>query len=313
MILTVTLNAAMDKRYVIDSNNYNSTNRVKEIENTAGGKGLNVSRVLKLSGNDTIATGFVGGNIGNFILEELNKEDIKNDFIKVKDESRCCINLINLSDMSQTEYLEPGFTLKSDDVMAFKAKFIKLLDHVNVVTMSGSAPKGVAKDIYKELVEIANKKNKKVILDVSGDYLKNGILAKPYAIKPNIFELETLVGKKISSFKELEEAAKDILNQGVEIVIVSCGKDGIYLFEKDNYMFAKAPKITLKNATGSGDSSVAGFSSGIDKELSIEESLKLAVAFGSANASEEKTGFVRVEIISKLLKEIEITKDNHFN
>ena len=119
MILTVTLNASMDKRYVIKENNYGGTNRLIESENTAGGKGLNVSRVLKLSGNDLIATGFVGGNIGNFIVEELNKNDIKNDFVKVKDESRCCINLINLSDMSQTEYLEPGFTLSKEDILSF--------------------------------------------------------------------------------------------------------------------------------------------------------------------------------------------------
>ena len=226
--------------------------------------------------------------------------------MKVKDESRCCINLINLSDMSQTEYLEPGFTLSKEDILSFKAKFSDLLDEVDVVTMSGSAPKGVDKNIYRELIEICNKKNKKVILDVSGDYLRNGIEAKPFAIKPNQYELESLVGHIISGLDELKQAANYILSKGVKVVLVSCGAKGIYAFMDKMCLLAKAPKINLKNAIGSGDSSVAGFASAINKGLSIEEALKMAVAFGSANACEDKTGYIQMEVVNKLLQEIEI-------
>ncbi len=305
MILTVTLNASMDKKYVIDKIEYDEVNRIKEVENSAGGKGLNVSRVLKITGSNVIATGFVGGHIGDYIIDSLNKYEIKNDFVKVKDESRCCINLINLSDMSQTEYLEPGFILDEDDINRFIEKYNSLLDLSDIVILSGSAPKGAPKDIYKTLVEIANNKNKKTILDVSGEYLKYGILAKPYAIKPNKKELEDLVQKKINNFDDLKEIANTIILKGIDVCLVSCGAEGIYAFTKEETYFKKAPKINLKNATGSGDSSVAGFASGLEQNLSIDESLKLAVAYGSANAMEDKTGFVSPEVIEELLKKIE--------
>ena len=228
MILTVTLNAAIDKRYVVEGYQVGEVNRVKECAYTPGGKGLNVSRIIDFCGEEVLATGFAGGFNGAYVEDMLKKDGIQSRFTKTQAETRSCINIL-AEDESSTEYLEPGAPVSEKEVEQFLKDFDQIIDESDVITMSGSVPAGVPKDIYATLVKMIKNKGKKVILDTSGDYLKEGIKAGPTMVKPNDEELEALLGIKIENRYQTIDAAKEMREKyGIEYVVVSLGrKSGI--------------------------------------------------------------------------------------
>ena len=268
MILTVTLNAAIDKRYVVDDFKIGEVNRVRQCTYVPGGKGLNVSKPASIYGAEVVATGFVGGHAGNYIEEALKPFGIKGDFYHVDAESRSCINIWDEVNHVQTEFLEPGFTLTEEDFQGFEEKFRKLVKDANVVSMSGSVPKGLDGTAYQRLVRIVKEAGKPVILDTSGKLLKMGIEACPTLIKPNIDEIRMLTGKQCDNIQDIIEAAKTIHEKGVEIVAVSLGADGSLAVGKDGIFRAVVPKIDAVNTVGCGDSMIAGFALGLSQGLS---------------------------------------------
>ena len=189
MILTVTLNAAIDKRYVVESLQPGSVSRVKECTYSAGGKGLNVSRVAAITGEDVTATGFAGGHAGNYIIEALDGLNIKSDFVHISGESRSCINIYDETNHTQTELLEPGVFITDANEEDMLKKYLKLIDTCSVVAISGSVPKGMDSSLYQKMISIAKEHNKKVILDTSGTLLEETLKAKPKMIKPNMDEI----------------------------------------------------------------------------------------------------------------------------
>lgn len=168
MILTVNLNAAIDKRYVVDDFKVGEVNRVRECTYVPGGKGLNVSKPASIYGAEVVATGFVGGHAGNYIEAALKPFGIKSAFYHVDAESRSCINIWDEVNHVQTEFLEPGFTLTEADFEGFEKKFRQLVKDASVVAMSGSVPKGLDGSAYQRLVKIVKDAGKPVILDTSG-------------------------------------------------------------------------------------------------------------------------------------------------
>ena len=156
MILTVTLNAAIDKRYVVEGYQVGEVNRVKECTYTPGGKGLNVSKPASIAGAEVVATGFVGGHAGNYI-----------ELYHLAEESRSCINIWDEVNHVQTEFLEPGFTVSEEEFKGFEKHFTELVKKADVVAMSGSVPKGLDGTAYQRLVRICKEAGKKVILDTS--------------------------------------------------------------------------------------------------------------------------------------------------
>ena len=192
MILTVTLNAAIDKRYVVEGARVGEVNRVKECAYTPGGKGLNVSKPAAVAGARVVATGFVGGHAGAYIEDSLKPFGIEAAFYHMKEESRSCINIWDTVNKVQTEYLEPGFTVSEEDFEGFLKKFRELVTGADVVTMSGSVPKGLDETAYQRLVGIVKDAGKKVILDTSGKLLAEGIKSGPTMIKPNIDAVNTV-------------------------------------------------------------------------------------------------------------------------
>ena len=283
MILTVTLNAAIDKRYVVDDFKIGEVNRVRQCSYVPGGKGLNVSKPASIYGAEVVATGFVGGHAGNYIEEALKPFGIKGDFYHVDAESRSCINIWDEVNHVQTEFLEPGFTLTEEDFQGFEEKF-------------------------RELVRIVKEAGKPVILDTSGKLLKMGIEACPTLIKPNIDEIRMLTGKQCDNIQDIIEAAKTIHEKGVEIVAVSLGADGSLAVGKDGIFRAVVPKIDAVNTVGCGDSMIAGFALGLSQGLSLEETLRSASAISAASAMREETGFFVMEDMEKLLPLIKIKK-----
>ena len=308
MILTVTLNAAIDKRYVVEGFRTGEVNRVKACTYVPGGKGLNVSKPASIYGAEVVATGFAGGHAGAYIEDALKPFGIRSAFYHVDAESRSCINIWDEVNQVQTEFLEPGFTLTEEDFAGFEAKFRQLVQEAKVVAMSGSVPKGLDGTAYQRLVKIVKDAGIPVILDTSGKLLEMGIEAIPTMIKPNIDEIRMLTGKRCDDISEIIEAARTIHERGVKIVAVSLGADGSLAVGDDGIFRARVPKIDAVNTVGCGDSMIAGFALGLSKGLPLEETLRLASAISAAAAMREETGFFVMEDMEKLLPQIEITR-----
>ncbi len=308
MILTVTLNAAIDKRYVVERFQVGEVNRVKECTYTPGGKGLNVSKPASIAGGVVVATGFVGGHAGNYIEEELKPYGIQSAFYHMKEESRSCINIWDETEKVQTEFLEPGFTVGQEDFEAFLIHFVTLVKDADVVTISGSVPKGLDGNAYQQMVELVKREGKKVILDTSGALLTAGIQAKPTMIKPNIDEIRMLTGSHCDDLAEMIEAAKEIQQSGVEIVVVSLGGDGSIVVCDEGVYRALVPKIDAVNTVGCGDSMLAGFALGLSQGLPVAETLRQASAISAAAALREETGFFVMEDMERILPQVEIIK-----
>lgn len=308
MILTVTLNAAIDKRYVVAGAKTGEVNRVLECTYTPGGKGLNVSKPAAIAGAKVVATGFVGGHAGSYIVDELKKMGIESAFHHLQDESRSCINIWDEENKVQTEYLEPGFIVTPEEFEGFYARFKELLEEASVVAISGSVPKGLDGCAYQKLVSTVKEAGKKVILDTSGELLRMGIKAKPTMVKPNIDEIRMLTKTKCSTREELIKAAIMIHDQGVNIVAISLGAEGSVVVCDEGIYRAVVPKIDAVNTVGCGDSMIAGFALGFEEGLNIEETLRKASAISAAAALREETGYYKAEDMEKLLPQIQIEK-----
>lgn len=290
MIVSVTLNASIDKRYVVEGFKKGEVNRVKECSYTPGGKGLNVAKPLAILGAKVVATGFVGGFAGKYIESEVEKLGIRSAFYHLEAESRSCINIWDEEAKEQTEFLEPGFTVDKKEAAGFLPEFEKIIDKASVVTMSGSVPKGIPVSYYRELIKIVKDKGKPVILDTSGELLVEGIKEKPTMIKPNIDEIRMLTGKECKDESEILEAAKALHNSGIKVVVVSLGAKGSLMSCDEGDFKAVVPKIDAVNTVGCGDSMIAGFAKAMEDGLSMKEAMKYASAVSAASAMCEYTG-----------------------
>ncbi|MFJ8244868.1 1-phosphofructokinase [Peribacillus asahii] len=305
MITTVTLNVAIDKSYVIDELKKGEVMRVCTCSKTPGGKGLNVARVINLCGEEVVATGFIGGYSGAYIESLLQEQGITYDFARTTSETRTCINVLD-SEGNSTEFLEPGEPVTQPELNDFLDKFTQMITESDVITISGSVPKGINTDIYARLVSMVKAKGKKVILDSSGDLLKEGIKACPTMIKPNRDEVQALLNCPIDNWDELINSAKKLQNMGIEYVVISLGADGALVVTKDAVYHGKPPRIQPVNTVGSGDSMVAAFAVGLTRGYSIEKLLRYAIAVSTANTLTMTTGSFKVEDMKELYDQVSI-------
>lgn len=306
MITTITLNAAIDKAYYMDDKIENGkVMRVTSVKNTAGGKGLNVARIVNLCGEEVLASGLVGGYNGKYLESLLDQDGIRHDFDHIEGETRSCINILD-DVFGSTEYLEPGCGVTEDEERKFLKRFPKIIEKSSVVTISGSAPKGMSKEIYKFMISIAKDAKKQVILDTSGELLERGLEACPTIVKPNKDEMEMLFHTKIQSMDDVVENAKKILARGISYVVASLGRDGAMLLGKEGIFLGKPPKIKAVNTVGCGDSMVGALAVAFHRNYSLEKSLRFAVAIASANALSPNTGNFDPQVYKKLIQDVEI-------
>jgi len=308
MILTVTLNTSIDKLYMLDRLEPYTVMRVRKVNNTAGGKGLNVSRIAALSGETVTAMGFVGGFNGQFFESLITQPNIRKAFTHVRSETRCCINGWDHERKMSTEYLEPGAPVSEDEVRTFVADFKRELQTAQVVTISGSMPAGVPPDFYFSLIDMCKAAGIPVLLDTSGDTLRLAVQAGPTLIKPNTDELRQLLSKDASSRDEIVAAARDLHLHGIAYVVVSLGADGALMVCKEGVFQGVPPHIEPVNTVGCGDSMIGGFAIGFARGWSAEVSLKYAVAVSAANALCMGTGSYDPQDLESLLNKVVIQK-----
>lgn len=307
MILTVTLNPAVDKTYTTGSLMLGQVNRMRTVNNIAGGKGINVAKILRQYGYPVMAAGFLGGYTGEFIHSYMQEVGTECRFTKVAGETRTSINVI-AEDGYITEMLEPGPVISGLELETLIETYAKALDECELVVLSGSVAKGIAADVYRRLIALGNEKGKRCILDTSGEALLHGMEAAPYLIKPNQKELEYIVGHRLKDMGEIIEAAKKLRQRGIGQVLVSMGKKGIISVAEEEVLWAKAPAVKTLNTVGCGDSVIASYAMSLVKEEDNYTALKRATAISAANAATLESGEISLEIAEELLEKIQIEK-----
>ncbi len=290
MILTVTLNPSIDKLYLMESVHPETVMRVKEVHNTAGGKGLNVSRVAAGLGEPVTAMGFAGGFNGRYLESLIERPLVRSAFTPVAGETRSCINCWDLSDNRSTEYLEPGEPVTPEDVDRFTDDFMRELPGANVVTISGSMPKGVPEDLYCDLIRRCHEVGVPVLIDASGSRLVSAVREKPSLIKPNEDEIVQLTGKAVSGRKDAVSALENLYDSGIPCVVLSMGAEGALLACREGVFHGRPPKITPRNTVGCGDSMVAGFAVAFSRHLPVQDGFHMALAVSAASALSLLTG-----------------------
>ncbi|OPX47342.1 1-phosphofructokinase [Clostridium thermobutyricum] len=280
MIYTLTLNPSIDYIISLNSVELGKVNRCTKTFKFPGGKGINVSRVLKNSGTDSIALGFVGGFTGEFINLTLNNLGIHTDFIKVKEDSR--IN-VKIKSVDETDINADGPYIEKESLNLLLDKLNELKDD-DILVLAGKIQSSLPDNLYSEIQDIANKNNVKVVVDTSGKALLESVKKKPFLIKPNNFEIEEAFDIKIKDRNELIDYGKKLNTMGAENVIISLAEDGALLINNSGVFFGNAPKGEVKNSVGAGDSLVAGFLHEYSKSKNILDAFKRGIATGSASA-----------------------------
>ena len=306
MITVVTLNPALDKIYFVDGFKVGSMFRVKNIIKSAGGKGINVSRVLSILGAQVFTAGFLAGDTGRWICDSITRHGIENSFIWVDGETRTNINVIDRTCMTETEILEFGPNIKEEDICSFVDNFKDILKRTKVLICTGGLPEGIPVDFYKTLIDMAKPLGIKTILDASGDTLKEGIKAGPDFIKPNLRELSYVYGKSISEKEDIIKACVCILDSGVGSVIASMGAEGAVMADESHIMHIKPPGISAVNAIGSGDSMTAGAAFGLLNGYSKEDMMKLGTACAVSNTQFMEIGMINLNSIEEYKKNCKI-------
>lgn len=302
MIYTVTLNPSIDFIVRIDQLNLGSVNRMVSDDKFAGGKGINVSRVLQRLGVGNTATGFLGGFTGHFIEDSLKNEGIETAFVKVDQDTR--IN-VKIKSQEETEINGQGPMISQEQLEALKAKLSQLTSDDTVV-FAGSAPANLGNTVYKELIPLVRKSGAQVVCDFEGQPLLDALANNPLLVKPNNHELEAIFGVPLNSLNDVETYARRILEMGAQHVLISMAGDGALLVTEEATYFAKPIKGQVKNSVGAGDSMVAGFTGEFVKSKDPVEALKWGVACGTATAFSDD--LATIAFIKETYHKVEVEK-----
>ncbi|MBL4934448.1 1-phosphofructokinase [Clostridium sp. YIM B02515] len=304
MIRTITLNPAVDKTVEIDNFKVGNVNRVSTQRVDAGGKGINVSKVIKSLGGESKALGVLAGRNGQFIKSYLDSIEIDNKFVFVNGETRTNLKVIDKINGTNTDINETGTFVSEEDLRKVELSIFEDLSQGLIVIFSGSVPQGIPKNIYGKWINKAKGLGIKTILDADGELLKEGIEAGPYMIKPNIHELEKLFNKKLESTEAVIEAAKCLFNYGINEVVVSLGGDGALFINKKETILAHGLNVQVKSTVGAGDSMVAALAYSMEKGYKLEETVILSVATSAANVMTSGTQPADINEISRLMKDV---------
>ena len=304
MIYTVTLNPSIDYVIKVDKLTTGNINRVNEEHVYPGGKGINVTRILKSLDNDNIALGFVSGFTGDYIINSLQELNLKSDFIKVK-EGFTRIN-VKVKSEEETEINGQGPKISEEELNQFYKVIDKLVDG-DILILSGSIPSCLDERLYESIMKKVEDRDIKVIVDATKNLLLNVLKYKPFLIKPNNHELAEMFNVELNSTENVVFYARKLKEMGAQNVLISMGKDGALLVTENDEVFASSvAKGEVVNSVGAGDSMVAGFIAGYLKSNSYEEALRLGAASGGATAF--SSDLATREFIDKLVDEIKIEK-----
>ena len=306
MIITVTLNAAIDKSLSVPSFRLGRRHRSVEQTTMAGGKGVNIARALKMLGQPVIATGFAGGPTGTRIVEQLTQESILNDFVRIREESRTNMAVYDPTNGETTEVNERGPAVSPAEVELFSDKLLYLARGADIVVFAGSLPRGIETDVYAGLIRELRKMGVTTVIDTDGEPLRHAARAEPDVISPNVLEAEELVGHEFNDEEDRAIAVREMVNLGPSSAImtlpdgcVACVVDG---GERRLLRVWIDPREAVA-AVGSGDAFLAGFVASRYGGQPVEECLRFGVACGAESTMRLGAGLIDPRAVERMLAE----------
>ncbi len=308
MIATITLNPSLDRTVIVDGLKVNESNRWTSVHHYAGGKGIDVSRAIHEMGGQTIAYGFIGGDEGRTLEVKLDEEGVPFSFTPIEQETRVNFIIADTRASQQTIINAPGPHISKRELERFLKKLRGIYPSPELMVASGSVPPGVPFDIYYTIVQEAEGRRVRTILDSAGQWLEEGIKAKPYLIKPNIREAEELLKTELSTEEAITKAVLNLIEMGVEIAVISRGKDGIIAAAKDGVFKAVPPPVKVRSAVGAGDCTIAGLALKLARGEPLIEACRLAVAMGTAAVLTPGTELAHRADVGKLLPQIKVSR-----
>jgi 1-phosphofructokinase family hexose kinase len=293
VIVTVTLNAAMDRTLLVPSFQLGHRHRASLAFASAGGKGVNVARALRQLGVPVVCTGLVGGRNGAQIVDDLTGEGILNDFVRIQDESRTSVAVLDPISEQYTEINEWGPEVADDELAALRDKLAYLAQEAQFVVLAGSLPRGIDAGFYAEAIRELNRRQVLVVLDAEGEALRLGVQAEPHLVAPNAREAESLIGHEFNDDDDLAHGLDEIAGLGARNVLITT-ETGCYALIRDDReehrVRAMSPRLEPVSTVGAGDTLLAGFLAARVGGRSVEESVRSAVAAGAASVLEPGPG-----------------------
>jgi 1-phosphofructokinase family hexose kinase len=316
MVITITLNPLVDKTFYLDKLVPGNIHRVTAGKDIVGGKGINVSRLVRNLGDKTLALTFIGGNTGSELADLLKIEGIPSILIRTKSQTRMQVSLLDKSNNLPTFFIgqNEGVTQEELDTLKFElSNVLSNQSEKHILVISGSAPAGEMDNSIQEIIHIANNFNVLTILDSYGKAFKLGLTEKPFMIKQNQKEAEIYYGKPLYSQGNILDYLKGIADNGIEFPIITSGKDWVYATYKNNYWKLIPPKVKVVNPTGAGDAMAGSLAldlislnpAKISTSL-VKKMLKKAVAAGAANAMVWLPCDITPQMIEILIPKVQI-------
>lgn len=307
MIGTVTVNPSIDQHILIDKLTKDDAIRAREIRRDPGGKGINVSRVVKELGGETVAFGISGGCAGYMLRSLMADHDIPFESIEVPEETRINVILTDRSDRTQTRISATGPRMTLTELEQFTEKIVSFDPLPAWWVLGGSMPPGVPDDCYAKLITTLQQRGAKCLLDADDEVLQLGLQAKPYLIKPNEHEFARLVGRSLPDEQAMVGAARQLIEGGVQVVAITLGRKGALIVSQDAAFHVTSPDVEVKSKVGAGDSFLAGFVFALSQGQSLESAIRLGTAAGTAAVMHEGTQLCRREDVERLVDQITIT------
>ena len=313
MIITVTLNAAIDKTLAVPNFRLGRRHRAVEQTAMAGGKGVNVARALKTLGQPVIATGVAGGPTGTRIIEQLTEEAILNDFVRIREESRTSTAVVDPTNNEQTEINERGPAVSEAELELFVDKLLYLAKGAGVVVFSGSLPRGVPADLYARLIAEINRLGAVTVLDAEGEALRLGTRAEPTVVTPNEPEAEELVGHEFNDDEDRTIAVRELVQLGAREAIMTLPDGCVGVVGEGAERSLLSARIDpglveARSSVGSGDAFLAGFVAARYGDRDPEHCLRFAVACGAESIQHFGAGVLDPRELKRLMPEVAVER-----
>ena len=308
MIVTVTMNAALDRTLTVPNFQRGQRHRASQGLSLAGGKGINVARALKRLGLPVVATGLTGGGTGMRIIEKLTSEAILNDFVRIADESRTSTAVVDPTTNTYTEINEWGPRVEPAELEMLLEKLHYLSRGAEMVVFAGSLPRGVGEDFYSEAIRDLNRRGVQTALDSEGEPLRLGLDAEPFLVSPNQPEAEAIVGQEFHEEQDFALALDELADLGARSVLLTHG-EGCFALVRESRGAARryravAPRVEAISAVGAGDVLLAGFIAGRLEGGTAEEALRKAIATATASTLEVGAGVFEPREVGRLLPSV---------
>lgn len=308
MILAVSLNPAVDRTVAVEMLTVDGVNRVVSSRRDPGGKGINVAKVVRSLGGDPLATGILGGETGAYIQTQLDHMGIRHDFVIREEPTRINLKVTDLLRRTMTELNEPGEPVTDAELEQVWAKIRTAVKPGDVVVLSGANPPGVAPDTLARWITALRENGVMTALDTVGEALRLGIEARPTFIKPNREELSEYFGEPLHYQRDVLAAARQVVENGVERVVVSMGGEGALFVSREEVLLGHGIPVEVNSTVGSGDAMLAAILHYLQQGCTWEQTARWAIATGTANVMTGGSQTPTLDQIRPLLDQVVIDR-----